>query len=278
MDQDFIQTDANINPGNSGGPLLNIDGEIIGINTLIRGLHTGIGFAIPSNLAREISEQLIAQGKFTRAWLGLSIFGLKDNLEFHELIKGIDEGVVIRAILPNGPAAKSGLRPSDVITTVDGRKVTTPQELRNEVRGKKIGEPVTLGVYREGKTLEMKITPAEWVTESTIIATHEPAKPLKPAAMANLGVTVQPLTHELAKQFNVDMVQGVIVTTVEKASPAARGSIKPGDVITAINHRAVADVEQFRSALSKADLTQGVLVNLVCSETSRFEILKDEKE
>ena len=114
MDQDFIQTDANINPGNSGGPLVNIDGEVIGVNALIRGLRTGIGFAIPSNLAREISDKLIADGKITRAWLGVGIRSLSDYTEFRDTVKGVDEGVVVYTIQPEGPAAKSELKPSDI--------------------------------------------------------------------------------------------------------------------------------------------------------------------
>ena len=110
MDQDFIQTDANINPGNSGGPLVNINGEVIGINTLIRGLHTGIGFAIPSSLAKEISDKLISDGKFTRAWLGIGIRAYRDDPEFREIFKGVNDGVVVLSLQTNGPAYKSDLR------------------------------------------------------------------------------------------------------------------------------------------------------------------------
>src|SRR5437667_1868260 len=148
MDQDFIQTDANINPGNSGGPLVNIEGEVIGMNTLIRGLRTGIGFAIPSSLAKEISDKLITEGKFTRAWLGVEIHTLRDDADFRALIKGPAEGVVVHSILPNGPAAKSELKPIDIITAVDGKRVATAQQLRGELRSKKIGHPVTLDVFR----------------------------------------------------------------------------------------------------------------------------------
>src|SRR6185436_18600639 len=104
---DFIQTDANINPGNSGGPLVNIEGEVIGINTLIRGLRSGIGFAIPSNLAREISDKLISDGKFTRAWLGIGIAAVRETPDYRALIKGVEDGVLIQSVFPNGPAAKS---------------------------------------------------------------------------------------------------------------------------------------------------------------------------
>jgi serine protease Do len=283
MDQDFIQTDANINPGNSGGPLVNIDGEVIGINTLIRGLRTGIGFAIPSNLAREVSDQLIAQGKFTRPWLGVSIAALKDSAEFRELIKGVESGVLVNAILPNGPAAKSELRPSDVIAAVDGKAVTSPQDLRNEIRRKTIGESVTLDVYRpqpsgEAKKLAIKIKPAEWEVEPPeVVAQKEDPTP-KENLDAGLGLTVQPLTRELAEKFSIEMTEGVIVDSVERDGLAGRQGIQPGDVITAINSQPVASVRQFRSALKKADLKKGVLVNLLSGDTARFEILKQKGE
>jgi serine protease Do len=283
MDQDFIQTDAHINPGNSGGPLVNIDGEVIGINTLIRGLRTGIGFAIPSNLAREVSDQLIAQGKFVRAWLGVSIAALKDSTEHRDLIKGVERGVVIREILPTGPAAKSELRPSDVIVAVDGQAVATPQELRNEVRRKPIGQAITLDVYRPqpsggAKKLALEIKPAEWEAEPVEVAAKTESPSPEENADTNLGLTVQPLTRELAEKFGIELTRGVLVASVEKDSPAGRQNIQPGDVITAINSQPVASVRQFRNAIRKADLKKGVVINLSSRAVARFEVLKQKGE
>lgn len=281
MDQDFVQTDANINPGNSGGPLVNIDGEVIGINTLIRGLQTGIGFAIPSNLAREISEQLIASGKFTRAWLGIGIRAVKDDPDFRELIRDVEDGVIVQSIMPNGPAAKSELRAGDVITTVDGRRVGTAQQLRDEIRGKPIGKPVTLEVFRAGETALVKVNPGEYgepavtVAAATRPAPSESETNASGANPAGIGLTVHALTHELAERFGSDMTPGVIVVTVDKGGPAARKQLKPGDIITSINQKPVTNPRQFREALKHADLKKGVLVNLVSGKTSRFEILKD---
>ena len=138
MDQDFIQTDASINPGNSGGPLVNLYGEVIGINSLIRGMHTGIGFAVPINLAKQVSEELIANGKFPRLWLGIGIRGLREDDDSMEQIKGVEDGVLVTTIRPDGPAAKSDLKSGDVITMVDGKTVSTATQLRNEIRGKKL--------------------------------------------------------------------------------------------------------------------------------------------
>jgi serine protease Do len=162
MDQDFIQTDASINPGNSGGPLVNLYGEVIGINTLIRGLHTGIGFAVPANLAREVAEQLIAHGKFARSWLGVGIRGLREDEDLREDVKVDEDGVLVTEIRPDGPASKSDLRARDVIRKVDGKSVATATQLRNEIRGKKPGSTVTLDVTRDGKPLKIKVRPELW--------------------------------------------------------------------------------------------------------------------
>jgi serine protease Do len=275
MDQDFIQTDALINPGNSGGPLVNIDGEVIGINTLIEGLHTGIGFAIPSNLAREVSDQLISQGKFSRPWLGIAIQGLREDPDLRDLIKGVDDGVVVSRVLPDGPAAKSDLKPSDVILSVEGNRVSTPQQLRNAIRGKKIGQPVTLEVFRKDKTLQVKVSPSEWVQPVAAIAKVNSTRDPETQPVA-LGIAVEPLTKELAAQFGIDLTEGVVVASVDKNSPAARKGLKPGDLITSINQQETHSPKQFREVLKRVDLKKGVLINLVSGSTARFEILKAE--
>ena len=274
MDQDFLQTDALINPGNSGGPLVNIDGEIIGINTLIRGLHTGIGFAIPSNLAKEVSDQLIAEGKFRRAWLGVVIGALRDDPELRQVIQGVHDGVVVSRIVPNGPAAKSELKPGDIITAVDGRDVSTAQQLRAEIRDKKVGEPVTLDVFRKGQISQVKVSPGEWVQSAPVAAKAKTRATEGHNTPATLGVTVQSLTAELAAQFGVSVTEGVLIAAVDKNSLAARKGLKAGDVITSIDQEPVNDPKQFQAAVKKADLKKGVLVNLVSGDTPRFEILK----
>ncbi len=277
MDQDFIQTDANINPGNSGGPLINIDGEVIGVNTLIRGLHTGIGFAIPSTLAKEVSDQLISEGKFTRAWLGIGIRAVRDDPDFRELIKGVDNGVLVTMVLSNGPAAKSELKPTDVITAVDGKPVNTPQQLRDEIRGKKIGQPVSLDVFRKGKAAKVKVSPGEWINPTEVYSLAK-IRPADATEIAELGLSVKSMTHELASQFGVDVTEGVVVVTVEKDTPAAHKGIKPGDIITAVDQKQVATPKQFREALKKTDLKKGILLNLISGNTARFEILKEPSE
>ncbi len=162
MDQDFLQTDASINPGNSGGPIVNLYGEVIGINTLIRGLRTGIGFAVPVDLAKVVSENLIKSGKFPRLWLGIGIRGLREDDEAEEKVDGVEDGVLVTSIQENGPASKSDLKRRDVIISVDGKSVVTSAQLRNEVRRKQAGNPVTLEIIRQSKPMKLKVHPEEW--------------------------------------------------------------------------------------------------------------------
>ena len=274
MDQDFIQTDANINPGNSGGPLVNIEGEVMGINTLIRGLRTGIGFAIPSNLAREVSDKLISDGKFVRAYLGVRIRSLKEDVEFHDIVSGIDDGVVVNQIPPNGPAAKSELKVGDVITAVDGRKVSSPQQLRNEIRGKAIGAQVTLDVHRFGKNIKVKVKPEAWPEAETLVVNKKSAAAEENAT--SFGLTVQPFTKDLAEQFGIEKIEGVLISEVERGSPAERKGIKAGDVITEVNGKTVANPKQFAQALKAADPKKGVVLIYTSRGTSKVEILKEE--
>jgi len=272
-DQDFLQTDASINPGNSGGPLVNIEGEVIGINTLIRGMNRGIGFAVPINLAREIAEKLIRDGRFTRAWLGIGIRDLNASREVAGLATGVKEGVVVTRIVSDGPAAGSELEPADVITAVDGRPTPTTTQLKSEIRVKPIGQPVTLKVIRGGQQLKIIIKPGELPDDNAPVIPTAP-RAGEPAS-AGLGLKVQPLTRELARQFEVEMTPGVIITAVETDSPAERRGIEPGDIITRINREPVATVQQFNEALKTANLTQGVILHLTGDGGRRFEILKD---
>ncbi len=271
VDQDFIQTDASINPGNSGGPLVNIDGEVIGINTLSRGMNRGVGFAVPSNLAKEVSDKLISDGKFTRARLGIVIVGLKEDLEVAEFAKGVKEGVFVRGIFQAGPAAKSDLKTADVITAVDGRPVGTAQQLKNEVRSKTIGAPVTLDVMRDGKALKIKIKPEEW--DKTVAANNHSTNPAV-VETEDLGLTVKPLTTELAKENNLEVTEGLLVTAVEPESPAARKNLQPGDIITEVNRKSVTSVKQYRDALKGANLKKGVLINVLSRGFLSTQILK----
>ncbi len=278
MEQDFIQTDANINPGNSGGPLVNLDGEVIGINSLIRGLGTGIGFAIPSNLAREISAELITHGRFTRAWLGISIGNLRDNQDYAEMLKDLKEGVVVNGRVPEGPAAKSDLKDGDVITAVDGKAVKESAELRALVSRKKPGEVVTLDVHRLGKSLKIRVRPEPFPEEGPLVASARPRRAPAEAETLLLGLKVKPLTKETAKKFGAEVRPGVIVIEVEPDSPAAERGLRPGDIITEINHETVTSPSEFREAVKQGDVRNGVLLNFVRDGQGSFRVLKEKSE
>jgi serine protease Do len=275
-DQDFLQTDANINPGNSGGPLVNIDGEVIGINTLIHGLRSGIGFAIPSNLAGEIADRLITDGKFVRAYLGVRIGPLKGENEYRDLITGVSDGVLVTEIPPEGPAAKSDLKPGDFITAVEGRPVGTAQQLKNEIRGRKIGEPVTLDVHRFGKNIKVKVKPGAWPEETAPIAARRSTRSEDhPTAF---GLSVESVTDELAEHYGIGKVAGVLVTEVEQDTAAAETGIRPGDVITEVAGKVVSTSKQFWQAIKAADPKKGVVILYTSRGTNRMGILKDSGE
>src|SRR3954471_2375986 len=173
---DYLQTDASINPGNSGGPLCDIDGKVVGMNTLINGLNRGLGFAIPSNLTNEIGQQLIAGHKILRPWLAIRIESLGDDPSIRDLFKGVDHGVVVRTIEADAPAYKSELRPFDVITQVDANTVSTDSQLQHEILKKKIGQKVELTIWRKGQTLKVPVTTGELPSEISR-ASNEPARP-----------------------------------------------------------------------------------------------------
>lgn len=276
MDQDFIQTDASINPGNSGGPLVNIEGEVVGINTLIRGLQTGIGFAVPSNLAKEVSAKLIVEGKYTRAWLGVAVMAVGEDEEMRDLLRGTESGVVVRQIEKDSPASKSELKTGDVIAAVDGRPVRSAQDLRNEVRAKGVGSPVTLDVVRAGKSLKIKVQPEEWPDEVKTAAVQSGVAPSGEAK--DLGMVVKPATKDLAREHGVEMAEGLLVTQIEAGSVAERKGVQKGDIVTEVNQAPVTTLRAFREAINAADLKRGVLLNLVRDGVSRLVVLKDAGE
>jgi serine protease Do len=275
-DQDFIQTDASINPGNSGGPLVNLYGEVIAVNAMIEGENTGIGFAIPINLAKRVMNHLINEGKYTRSWIGIGIRELKDDQEYlgldRKLAPDAQDGVVVDEIRPNGPAAKSDLRPGDVITAVDGKGIKTARQLKDEIAGKIPGHPSVLDIVRGKEHVSVKVIPEALPDEQEMAAKAHSGGGEE---AATLGLTVQALTKETAEQFGVEPMPGVIVTAVEQDSPADEHGIKPGDVITEINRRRISSPRQFREALKSADAKSGMMVNLISNGASRFVVLKD---
>ncbi len=242
---DFIQTDASINPGNSGGPLINAQGQAIGINTAIfsrTGGSVGIGFAIPANLAKSVVAQLAQNGRVVRGWLGVTVQPLTDDLAKSFKVPGAT-GALVAGVADGSPAMAAGLKPGDVITEYDGRKVARSDELPRAVADTPSGHEVPVTVIRDGKP----------VTLTVKVGTLEDSPKVAAAAAApeggTLGVSVQTVTPELARELKLDHEAGAVVRAVREGSPAASAGVKPGDVITEVNRKPVASVDDLRRAV-----------------------------
>jgi len=272
---DYLQTDASINPGNSGGPLCDIDGNVIGMNTLINGLNRGLGFAIPANMIKEIGTELIAGHKIIRPWLGIRIESLGDDPSIRDLFGGLDKGVVVRTIEADAPANKSDLRPFDVITQVDGAPVSTDTQLQHEILKKKVGQSVELTVWRKGQTIKIPVTTGELPGEVSRASNEQPrpTQP-KPEDVGKFGLQVQDLSKEVAERLHLNVQEGVIVTDVADNSLASQQDIEREDVITEVDGKPISNVQTFREALNKADPKRGVLLYLDRKGTKTFAVLK----
>lgn len=282
--EEYIQTDASINPGNSGGPLIDIQGRVLGMNTLINGINRGLGFAIPSSMLREVGDALIRDGKVTRPWLGIRIETLSESAELREHFRGVDRGVVVQTIEPETPAYRSELRPADVITKIDGVGISTARELQKQVLAKKIGQKVELEVWRAGQTRTISITTGRLPDDLAKAGSRSPeedeapAKPgATPDALATWGLQVQDLTPELARSLELKNSTGVVVTDVADSGPAAVAGLQVRDVITEINGKTVADAAALRKALESADPARGALLLVDRSGEKTYAVLKRPK-
>ncbi|GAB4283351.1 MAG: DegQ family serine endoprotease [Candidatus Rifleibacteriota bacterium] len=240
--EDFIQTDASINPGNSGGPLVDLNGEVIGINTLIfNAPGSGIGFAIPSNLASRISSQIIENGKVQRPYLGITMQPVTKELAEHFDLQD-HEGAVIIQRAEDSPAEKAGLKAMDIIRFIDGQKMKSPNEVQKYVLSKEIGTVIKLEILRNGKMMQLDVKLQE-MPESYGLAANEVIN-RKSYNKANseiekLGFAIQQLDEETAKSMGLDSTNGVLVTSVKAGSPAAEGGLMVGDVIIQVNSREI---------------------------------------
>ncbi len=259
--EDFLQTDASINPGNSGGPLVNINGEVIGINSMIIQPGQGIGFAIPINLAKAIMLELIKTGKVIRPWVGIGLQDItSDLMKFFNLKE--KEGALISQVYAGSPAEKAGLKVGDVVTEVDGVKIKNSQDVVREVLKKKVGQKVNFVVLREGKRLEISVTTAQMPEK---IGKRGPAKPAKEW----FGLKISNVTPEIAKQLGLAKTEGVAIVGVQPNSAAQAAGLKPGDIILEVNHQKIFNEEDYSAAIEKAKPEQGVLF-LIDREGSTF--------
>ena len=271
---EFIQTDTSINPGNSGGPLCDIDGRVIGINTLISGNNRGVGFAIPINLARGVAEQLLTRGYVSRPWLGISIASLEDLAERASFLQGLESGVVVRGIEPGAPVQQSDLSPGDVITKVDGKQVALASDLQREILGKKIGQPVELEVWRNGRTLRLVVQTGEHPDK--FIRASVRAKEPRQSDPSMPGLSVEEVTPEALQTMKIQRKDtgGVLVTAVEPFSAAAAAGLEVGDIITEAGGKPILGKKDFDQAMSVMSRQRGVLLLLERLGQKTFAILK----
>ncbi len=252
---DYLQTDASINRGNSGGPMFNLAGEVIGINTVIyspSGGSVGIGFALPSALARPIIEQLRATGKVERGWIGARIQPVTDDLA--ESV-GLDKsrGAMIAAIDPGSPAAEAKLQPGDVILSYDGQAIERSRQLPRLVAATLPNKSVKLAIWRDGKQLEVELKTATLDLNRPPPTPPEPAKPKPPVTIDAFGLKLAKVTPELRKRFSLpDWAKGVVVVQVPPNSVAAAQGMRPGDLVIAVGHAAIASPEQVPPLLAAA--------------------------
>jgi serine protease Do len=263
---DFIQTDASINPGNSGGPLINVKGEVVGINAAIIAGGQGIGFAIPINMAKNVIAQLKDKGKVTRGWLGVAVqmvtpelaksFGLKEG-----------KGALIAEVTKGGPAEEAGLEQGDVIVEFDGKEISEMNTLPRIVAETPVGKKVKMAVIRNGtrKEFTVKIAELSEEKEEEMAAGKETDK---------LGMAVSDITPEMAERLNVPAGSGVVVTDLEDGSPADEAGIKRGDIIKEVNKQPVKNMKAYNLTIKKALKEENILLLIKRGRSSIYIVLK----
>jgi serine protease Do len=269
---DFIQTDAAINPGNSGGPLIDLRGQVVGINTAINPRANTIGFAVPIDMAKDILPQLRTAGSVTRGWLGVVIQRVTPELQEAMGLPGT-EGALVSRVDPRGPAQSAGVERGDVILRFDGKPIATMEDLPRLVAAAPPGSKVEIVVFRGGKERTLQVELGKLDEGSQVAAAEgEPGEESGPAAF---GLRVQPLTPELAEQLSVDEAQGVVVSAVEPGSPADEAGLRRGDVILEVDQQPVADVAAFQKATKGRDKA---LLLVRRADATIFIALKKQKE
>ena len=241
---DFIQTDASINPGNSGGPLLDMNGNVVGINTAIVAQGQGIGFAVPASMAKTVVEQLEKEGSVTRGWIGVSIQDLSDEMAQYYKVPE-NKGVLVGQAFEGDPAYEAGIRSGDIILSVNGEDVENTRDLTSLVAKSPVGETAKIKVMRKGETQTFEVKVAR--------RDDSKAAPASKVETQSLGLTVSKVTPEIARKLDIPQNRGVVVTDVEQDSLAEKAEVKTGDVVLEVNHQPVNSPDEFKQAVEKSE-------------------------
>ena len=269
---DFIQTDAAINPGNSGGPLVNLAGQVVGINSAIfsrSGGNIGIGFAIPINMVRAIVPQLKEFGSVTRGWLGVMIQPVDKDIA-RSLDLDDAKGALVAKVFPDSPASEAGIELGDVIVKFDGREVPESADLPAIVAATPVGKSVNVVVVRNGKKKKLEVTVAKL---------EGAGAGAEPVEADELGLSIQDITPEIAKELGLDTdTEGVVVSSVTRGSPAEEAGIRAGDVIQMVGNRSVTSAEEFREELAGRSEDASLLVLVRRGDQTLFRVIKPAEE
>ncbi|MBX3375069.1 MAG: Do family serine endopeptidase [Phycisphaeraceae bacterium] len=274
--ENFIQTDAAINPGNSGGPLVNLRGEVIGINTAITtrgGGNVGIGFAVPSEIVERVLDGIVREGRVDRGWLGIVMQPLTPDIA-HGL--GVDppDGVLVVDLVTDGPAARAGLRTMDVILAVDGRPVRSQRDLLNAIADRLPGSTVRLDYIREGRrsgaTVMLGTRPAPTVLSRT------PVERNGTAGRIDLGLTVQSITPDLQRRYRLESTEGVVIVEIATGSAAERAGLRPGDVILQAGSAAITSVGDLQEAIRTMTRDRGLVLRVQRGAETRAVVVRPE--
>ena len=266
----FIQTDASINPGNSGGPLVNLEGEVVGINTAIfsqSGGNIGIGFAIPINLVKDLLPQLKTGGKITRGWLGVSIQGITPDLAA-SLGLAQAKGALVSSVVQNSPADQAGIRTGDVIVGYAGKPINNANDLPFLVAGTPVGNTVSLQVFRGNQETPVTVAIGRMKEEEVIAS---------PTEKDDLGLTVEQITPDIAEDLGLEQTHGVVITAVAPDGLGDEAGFQPGDIVREINRQPVRDLSDYRKIMASATQRKSILFLVQREDSTIFLALRKEE-
>jgi serine protease Do len=272
--ENFIQTDAAINPGNSGGPLLNIHGEVVGINSALytrSGGYMGIGFAIPVNMVKSIENQLNDHGKVTRGWIGVGIQDVDENLAKSFNLKKA-EGILVSEVQQGSPAEKAGLKQGDVILRLDNKTLNNVNDLRNQISLLSPKTTTVLQIIRDGKNKDVEITIGEQPADFSRLSKENGGT----SGLKQFGLSFQNLTPDLAEQFGYKRDQGIIIKEVESGSTAAMAGLKPGLLIEEVNKQRIHNLKELDKVLQLSNSPKRILLRVRNGDFSQYVVLSAE--